>query len=215
MGELRLSPIVHTDSAVNTAETVPVLREAVYAHFVEYLDLCRRLGSDRMIVHAGLTFSDDSAADVSASVAMLGRWAEAAERAGVLLLLENMNVLPAAAEIRYLGCTGDEVTEILGRVGSPALRACADLGHAHLLPGGVPRFLRQIEGTVAHVQLTDNDGIDDDHLALGSGTIDLPAVLSELDRQGYRGPIAIELDGEAERITSAVVLRDALEARAR
>ncbi|MFL1905163.1 hypothetical protein ACJWDR_39565 [Streptomyces tauricus] len=49
------------------------------------------------------------------------------------------------------------------------LTACLNLGHAHLLPDGVTRFLDHVGGRTGHVQITDNDGVSDDHLALGEG----------------------------------------------
>ncbi len=137
-----------------------------------------------------------------------------AEARGVTLALENMNVLPAEAEIRYLGCTAAEVREIIDAAGSPALTYCADLGHAHLLPGGVPEFLAAAGSRIGHVQLTDNDGVIDDHLPLGAGTLPLRETLSLLDGGPYRGPIAVELDGAADREASLTAIREVLDALA-
>ncbi|MBZ4486734.1 sugar phosphate isomerase/epimerase [Microbacterium sp. cx-55] len=207
-----VSPIVHTDSSVNTAELYPGIRDAVRRHMDGYLDLCTQVGSRTLIVHGGLTFSDDPSAAVDASVAMLGEWASDAASVGITLVLENMNALPAEAEIRYLGCTGAEVRHLIDTVDSPALRACVDLGHAHLLDEGVAGFVASVAGHIGHVQITDNDGVLDHHLALGTGTLDIDAALVELHAAGYRGALAVELDGVDDRVTSLPVLARAIAA---
>lgn len=194
--------VVHTASSVNVAEIVPGVREAVEGYLRQYVELAHNLEVSTVIVHAGFQFDLDVPERISALQTTLGRCAEVAGRLGVTLAIENMNVLPAAAEITYLGCTPDEIGDILDAVDSPFLTACLDLGHAHLLPDGVGRFLDRVGGRIGHVQLTDNDGVVDDHLALGEGTIDVSAALTGLARVGYEGPVAIELASRADQLAS-------------
>lgn len=197
-----LACVLHTASSVNTAETVPAVRAGVIAHLTDYLVLAEKLGARTVIVHAGFHFDLGIAGPLAALTDTLGECAERATALGLQLVLENMNVLPDAAEIRYLGCTGDEVAAVLDAVASPALTACADLGHAHLLPEGVTGFIDRFTGRIGHVQLTDNDGVRDDHLALGAGTLDVGAALERLDAAGYTGAIAIELADRADQRAS-------------
>lgn len=191
--------VVHSASFVNTAEIMPGVREASEEHLKEYVRLTRDLGCDTLIVHAGYHFSLGLEEPMAALRQTLSGCAALAEEAGVQMVLENMNVLPPEAEVLYLGCTTDEVAEVLDAVDSPHLTCCLDLGHAHLLPEGARAFTERFAGRIGHVQLTDNDGVHDQHLALGEGTLDLAESFDQLLRFGYTGGIAIELsDREAQ-----------------
>jgi sugar phosphate isomerase/epimerase len=197
-----MSCVVHSASFVNTAETMPGVREASEEHLKEYVRLTRDLGCDTLIVHAGYHFSLGLDEPLAALRTTLRGCATLAEESGVQLVLENMNVLPAEAEVLYLGCTTDEVAEVLDAVDSPALTCCLDLGHAHLLPEGAGAFTERFAGRIGHVQLTDNDGVHDQHLALGEGTLDLAESFDQLLRFGYAGGIAIELSDRDAQLRS-------------
>jgi sugar phosphate isomerase/epimerase len=194
--------VVHSASFVNTAEIMPGVREACEEHLKEYVRLTHQLGCDTLIVHAGYHFGLGLAEPIAALVQTLRGCVALAEDLGVEMVLENMNVLPPEAEIRYLGCTADEVAEILDAVDSPHLTCCLDLGHAHLLPDGARAFADRFAGRIGHVQLTDNDGIHDHHLALGDGTLDLADAFGQLQRFGYQRCIAIELSGREQQLRS-------------
>jgi sugar phosphate isomerase/epimerase len=108
--------------------------------------------------------------------------------------------------VRYLGCTADEVEYILDVVDSAQLTCCVDLGHAHLLTEGAEQFTERFAGRIGHVQLTDNDGVHDQHLALGEGTLDVASCFRQLKRLDYTGSIAIELSDRAKQLRSLAYL---------
>ena len=204
--EYRMRCVVHSASFVNTAEIMPGVREASEEHLKEYIRLTRELGCDILIVHAGYHFSLGLEAPMAALLTTLRACATLAEDLGVEMVLENMNVLPAVAEVRYLGCTTDEVEYILEAVDSPNLTCCLDLGHAHLLTEGAEQFTERFAGRIGHVQLTDNDGVHDQHLALGEGTLDVAQAFRQLLRFGYPGDIAIELSDRDKQLRSLAYL---------
>src|SRR5262245_13049640 len=93
---------LHSASAVNVAETSPLLAEAADRYLLTYLDLASRLGAGWIVVHGGYHFTGDFAARLAASVDRLQRVAARAEGQRARLLLENLNREPEHAEIRYL-----------------------------------------------------------------------------------------------------------------
>lgn len=204
--EYDMRAVVHSASFVNTAEIMPGVREASEEHLKEYVRLTRDLGCDTLIVHAGYHFSLGLDEPMAALRQTLRGCATLAEESGVQMVLENMNVLPAEAEVLYLGCTTDEVAEVLDSVDSPYLTCCLDLGHAHLLPEGARAFTERFAGRIGHVQLTDNDGVHDQHLALGEGTLDLAESFEQLLGFGYTGGIAIELSDREAQLRSLAYL---------
>ena len=208
IAEYGMSCVVHSASFVNTAETMPGVREASEEHLKEYVRLTHDLGLEVLIVHAGYHFSLGLDEPMAALTQTLTGCARLAEELGVQMVLENMNVLPPEAEVLYLGCTTDEVEAILDAVGSSHLTSCLDLGHAHLLPEGAASFTERFAGRIGHVQLTDNDGVLDHHLALGAGTLDVAVAFRQLLDAGYQGGIAIELSDREDQLTSLAYLDD-------
>lgn len=179
---------LHTLSGVNVAETAPFVGEAVDRYLEAYVDLASRLGVAWIVVHGGFHFSSDYEARRNAGIARLGRAAERAERAGVRLLLENLNREPEHAEVRYLAFSVEECREYFGRIASPALGWAFTVNHAHLVPEGVAGFLDAIGiGRCGEVRLADNRGDFEQHLRPGEGTIDFAGMFRRLEGSGYRG----------------------------
>lgn len=96
-----------------------------------------------------------------------GEVAEAAERAGVDLFLENVfDEVP------------DHLQALRDAVGSPRLGFCFDAGHATLfsrLPAH--KWIEALAPRLREMHLHDNRGRRDDHLPLGEGSINFRGVL--------------------------------------
>src|SRR5262249_58851678 len=88
---------LHSASAVNVAETSPLLAEGTEEYLRTYIDLAGRLGAEWIVVHGGYHFTGDYAARRQASIQRLQRAAAHAERAGARLLLENRYRQPERA----------------------------------------------------------------------------------------------------------------------
>ncbi|MCL4501288.1 MAG: sugar phosphate isomerase/epimerase [Deltaproteobacteria bacterium] len=104
-------------------------------------------------------------------------WKELATRAaasGVTVMLEN--VYETEPDLHL---------EIIRRVDAPNLKVCLDIGHLYAFGGGDwPRWLHTLAPVIGQLHLHDNHGADDEHLALGAGTIPVAEILQFLaDRQ--------------------------------
>jgi len=178
---------LHTLSGVNVAETSPFLSEAVDHYLAAYIDLAPRLGAEWIVVHGGFHFGDHDAR-WAASFEHLERAVARAERAGVRLLLENLNREPDDAEVHYLAFSVAECREYFRRLASPHLGWAFTVNHAHLVPEGIDGFLDAIGADrCGEVRLADNRGDREQHLAPGEGTIDFAAMFRRLEGAGYRG----------------------------
>jgi sugar phosphate isomerase/epimerase len=179
---------LHTLSAVNVAETAPFVSEAVDAYLRGYIELAPRLGAAWIVVHGGFHFSSDYESRRAASLARLARAAEQAERAGVQLLLENLNREPEHAEVHYLAFSLEECRDYFGRLVSPRLGWAFTVNHAHLVPEGIDGFLDGLDvRRCGEVRLADNHGGHELHLRPGEGTIDFARLFRRLEQGGYRG----------------------------
>lgn len=179
---------LHTLSAVNVAESAPFLSEACDAYLEAYVDAANALGAGWIVVHAGFHFTGDKQDRMEAALTRLDRVSRIAERAGVTLLLENMNREPDDAEVKYLGHDLDECRYFFDQLHSPNMRWSYTVNHAHLLSGGIEGFLNGMDlKRCGEVRLADCRGTVEEHLRIGEGTIDFPATFRLLESAGYRG----------------------------
>ena len=91
-------------------------------------------------------------------------------RSGITVCLEN--VLDREIE---------PFAEIIDRVGHPDLGMCLDLGHAHCYSNhSAAEWAGVLKPYIRHVHLHDNQGVKDEHLALGEGSVPWKEVLGIL-----------------------------------
>jgi sugar phosphate isomerase/epimerase len=179
---------LHSSSAVNVAETSPLLTEAADHYLKSYVELAGLLGAEWVVIHAGYHFSGDFQARQASSLERLQRAAGLAERAGVHLLLENLNREPEHAEIRYLAHNLEECRYYFDKIQSPNLGWAFTVNHAHLVPEGIDGFLDAMDlRRCGEVRLADSHGRYEQHLRPGEGTIDFARMFRRIEGAGYRG----------------------------
>ena len=180
---------LHTLSAVNTAETSPFASEAADAYLEAYIRAAQQLGAQWIVVHAGYHFTSDKPERMRAALARLERASKTAERAGVMLLLENLNAEPDQAEVQYLAHDLEECLYFFRGLNSPALGWSFTVNHAHLTAEGIDGFLDSLDlSRCGEVRIADCRGTVEEHLYPGRGTIDFPAMFARIEGSGYRGP---------------------------
>lgn len=86
-----------------------------------------------------------------------------------------------------------EHLELVEALDSPRCRATFDVGHAHTFGLDLEEYMKKILPYLAEVHLHDNDGSGDQHRPLGGGTIDFVPLLDILAREGYHGPLILEM----------------------
>lgn len=107
------------------------------------------------------------------------------EELGMSLLLENM--LPHLLFGRI-----QDMLYIMGAVESKSVGTCLDTGHAHLA-GDLPMGIYKLSCHLRMVHINDNKGDWDGHLPPGEGDIDWKDVMTQLERNGFRGGLILEL----------------------
>ncbi len=191
---------IHTTSAVNGAEYVPIMSEAVDRYLLANLDLSLRLACGWVIVHGGYQFGD-LAARKTAAVERIKRITREAERRHATLFFENHNKEPSHSEIRYLPHTVEETRWFLDHIQSPNLKWAFNVAHAHLVPEGWKGFLDAFgAGRIGQVRLNDNKGDYEIHLVPGEGNIDFTAVFAHLGKLGYKGWYSLGFGNDADKI---------------
>jgi sugar phosphate isomerase/epimerase len=180
---------LHTSSAVNVAEYAPYVGDAVEQYLRAYVDAARLLGAQWIVMHAGFHFTSDRELRITAGRERLQRIVDYAEEKGALVLLENLNKEPEAAEVHYLAHTVAEWRLYFDAIQSPAFRLSFTVNHAHLVPEGIAGFVDAIEmSRVEEVRLADcwRNG-NEVHLKPGMGDLDFADMFRRIEGAGFRG----------------------------
>jgi hydroxypyruvate isomerase len=110
--------------------------------------------------------------------------------AGIKLLLEPINLRDIPG---FHVSTTHHAERILDAVGSDNLFIQFDVYHTQVMQGDLVPTYARLRERIAHVQIADNPGRNEP----GTGEINYPFVLSELDRLGYTGWVGCEYKPKA------------------
>ena len=143
-------------------------------------------GGRVLIIHPSADVTETTRAPrKKALYASLESLIPAAEKAGIVLALENM----LSDQI----CdTSSELCDIVTEFNSPILGACFDVGHFHVTKEGVTQAFEILKDCIIHFHLQDNDSSRDMHLQPPYGTIDWAALISSIKQQSYDFPFTVE-----------------------
>ena len=80
----------------------------------------------------------------------------------------------------------------------PNFKLCLDYAHANLTTTSLEVWCKEFSSYIGHIHLNDNDGIEDLHLACGTGTMDYSKFM-QLSNQYFKdSPILLEVSGNAK-----------------
>ncbi len=166
----------------------------------ESLAVARRIGCRRLVVHVQPVPSGAGPArrtDPSRDQVMvtqrrnittaLKKAAPLAEEAGVVLMLEPLNILVDHAGY-FLSCSGDGA-DVLREVGSPAVKLLFDIYHMQIAEGNLIGNIRANVDLLAHLHVADVPGRHEP----GTGEINYLNVLAAARTAGYQGCVGMEL----------------------
>ncbi|MFQ6116820.1 MAG: sugar phosphate isomerase/epimerase family protein [Candidatus Bipolaricaulia bacterium] len=211
-----IMPTVHASFYdINLASLNPLIREASARQLLECLQLAHDLGAEIAVVHPGELPGDYPGELLPRAreglISSLKEALELAEDLGVTLALENK----ARGRNRGVIQSAREHLELVEALDSPRCRIAFDVGHAHTFGLGLEEYMKKILPYLVEVHLHDNDGSGDQHRPLGAGTIDFRSLLEALAREGYRGPLILEMGSvkELRQCREYLVQRASLRAR--
>jgi hydroxypyruvate isomerase len=191
-------------AAMSLDPAVRILDGDAVAEFLtsieESLETAKRIGCRRLVVHvqqvpmgSGPSRLHDPAREPVLKTqrrniaAALKRAAPLAEAAGVVLMLEPLNILVDHAGY-CLSCSGDGA-EVLRDVNSPAVKLLFDIYHMQIGEGNLIANLTANVDLLAHLHVADVPGRHEP----GTGEIDFPNVLAAVRTAGYEGCVGMEM----------------------
>ncbi len=164
----------------------PAERDEMVTAVRETIEATAILGKPALIVASGFKVEGMSEAEhFDNAVAALRAAADAAETAGVMLLLEPLNTRLFAAMYLVSTKLGLDLVEA---VGSPNLRLLYDVWHSAVMGEDMAGVLAGRIHLVEHVQVADIP----DRNEPGTGELDWAKVAATLRDLGYTGAIGLE-----------------------
>ncbi|MCH3978408.1 MAG: sugar phosphate isomerase/epimerase [Candidatus Methanomethylophilus sp.] len=192
---------VHSAIAdTNAAALNDRMREASCMEFMSEMEAAVEFGAQCITVHPGivnLAMTDMREKSIRASKDTMRLLDRAQTEYGVRLAIENMPDVPV-----MLGVKASELEEI---VAGTDLGICLDVGHANT-SGQLDAMIDAFRDRIVNVHIHDNNGKRDEHLTIGDGSIDFPAVMKKLSF--YKGRYIIESRNLESAVESQKRLRD-------
>lgn len=159
----------------------PLVREVAKRRFLQAAALAKRCGAEKMVVHSGfipLVYYPEWFAPQSAAF-----WREFLNDVdGLTLCVENV-----------METSPDALRQIAEQVNDPRLRICFDVGHAFCQSGELAPWLDARAPYISHVHLHNNHGSFDEHLGLPDGTLDMAAVIRQLEALAPQATYTLEV----------------------
>lgn len=166
----------------------PSVRKEYLTGLQETLKVAKKLNSDVIISQVGNELEGVSRNKQRQSlIEGLKASAEMMEKSDQILAIEPLNFLYDHKGY-YLSRT-DEAAGIIDAVGSEKIKILFDVYHQQISEGNLINNIRDNFGRIGHLHIADHPGRHE----IGTGEINYPVLLHEIDNLGYTGHIGIEL----------------------
>jgi sugar phosphate isomerase/epimerase len=184
---------------VNIASLNEKIRKASVKEMIRTLDHANRMDVRTVTVHPGvysMVMLDVRDRSIMHSKRSLKKIEKASKEYGVTVAVENM---PS-----FMLMMGKTPEELLDLIDGTDLMICFDIGHANTI-GKIDECIDAFRERIVNIHIHDNAGKNDDHMAIGDGSIDFNYVLSRF--KWYKGNYIIE----SKNMQSAIVSKKRLE----
>jgi sugar phosphate isomerase/epimerase len=183
--------VCHLPSFLSIADLTEGIRRASVHEIMESLAVAAEFCPLKVVLHppyvtglGALVFDQAKGYGMDS----LNRIVEKAEALGLILCIENMF---AKTQMLVEPEDFEEVFKLF-----PGLKFTLDTGHANIRSSGGKRiheFVRRFSDRLDHIHVSDNLGKDDNHLPIGTGTVDFRGFTKSLKSIGYDGTVTFEI----------------------
>lgn len=164
--------------------------------YAQALD-CKKINMSSGLLRQGETFEQAAPRLVERIRAACDVFAEL----GMIALVENINSYTMP---NFAVDTPEKALAVVQAVGRPNAKIEYDCFHACRMGADMPGFLVANIEWIGHIQIADYPGRHQP----GTGEVDFPALLADIDRLGYQGWIGLEYSPDPDTTTSLAWIRD-------
>lgn len=124
----------------------------------------------------------------------------------VNIAMENVVPLPTGSDYYLLGDNVGDFRYIFSNIESDHIKFCLDTGHANMAEG-VLEYTKNFPEQLSCIHYHDNNGLNDEHLAVGMGKVPWKEFTAELKNIGYQKPIISECRNIEAHESAALLAR--------
>jgi sugar phosphate isomerase/epimerase len=181
----------------------PQIKEITVERYQHAIRIASELGAEVIVFHANFIAAihnvEYRVGWHKRNLEFWGKMATYAERYGVTIAVENMWEFDP-----YI------ITDVLKEVNHPYLRACLDVGHAHLFSDEEYPFdlwLKTVQPWLVHTHMNNNNGKIDVHHGLHAGVLDYHRLLEQIRLLPNPPTITLEMDQVSDMKASLYFLQ--------
>lgn len=195
INEKNVFPIVHGNFKSTLSSDLQELRLAAIEYTKKEIMIASKLSAP-LIIHGGAIVEprlvkkakQDALTYFLASIRELQ---EFAKKNGVELWLENLSNYTKNHPFYYIFTTEEEFDYILSQV--PEIKFFVDIGHLNIGNANIYEIINKYIHRIVGFSVSNNNGLQDQHISLERGTIDYIRVFQELSKHNWSGYIGIEI----------------------
>ncbi len=181
-----LGVLSHYPLYFSVAHPYENIQKAINAEFARAFESAVSLGAKLATIHTEFMppSVQEKPVQVARTTASIKALHKLAENVGIELLIENY------------GASSFAIKDFKSLFAELDMRMTLDVGHAEISNGeGVDAYVGAFRKRIAHVHLHDNNKMQDQHLPLGAGRIDIARCVKEL-KSFYDGTITLEVHSQ-------------------
>ena len=176
----------------NIASPDAIERTETLRYLTRAIDVAAALDIPRMQITCGHAGYNTTRAQNHANIyEVLGPLVEKAEKDKVTILLEPLTSMESNTAAFV-----DDIAEILDRFDSPYLKTMMDTVTPKVNREVYAEHFEKLGKKLDYIHFVDSNGVDEAHMLLGKGIIDLPGLIDIIRRYHYDGWLCIEIIGK-------------------
>lgn len=165
----------------NMASVEPIERADTVALISRAIDVCTDIGIPKLLINAGhtgyCTTREQNYKNLFESLTPL---VKKAEETKVTLLYEPLTIMESNVVV-----FADDVKDVLAYFQSPYLKTMMDTVTPVVNKESFTEHFEKLGSDIEHIHFVDSNGVDQTHLPLGTGVLNLEALRDLILRYGY------------------------------
>ena len=169
---------------INPGSGDPAFRELSARRCEESCEAALEIGAENIVFHSSaLPFLGGLYLDVWAE-RCAAFFEELAEKYSLRIFIENSQAV-----------SPKPLRTMMDRISNPGIGVCLDIGHVNYTPVPLETWMDTLWDRIGYFHLSDNNGVDDDHLPIGEGTVDWEKADRLWKQLNRKVPLTLEVGG--------------------
>lgn len=199
-----IAPQAHAHLAADVAASDATQRDKNINRLLCHIGIAAKLGVRNVVIHPGgkegFTTRAQQQRIRTLSIEAFTRLGDLAGDHNMMIGIENMRHHSG-------GSTAIDLLDLREAIGHPAIGFTIDTSHANVAKLNVGDVIREFGPHLVATHISDNNGLTDQHLTPGSGTIDWLSVMAAFRDIGYKGLFNLEIPGERHSVPALKKLK--------